>query len=134
MGVCSIQSHPLRQFIFCSGSYDESVLVWDHRQLRQPLREIRTGGGVWRVKWHPHEDNMLLTACMHDGWKILDIDAPDDGDAVVASYHSPHSSLAYGVDWCLWPDTMDDPAYHICSCSFYDHLMSCWTCERISSS
>lgn len=129
MGVCSIQSHPLREFIFCSGSYDENVILWDQRHLRQPLREIPTGGGVWRLKWHPRDSNLLLAACMHNGWKVIDIDA-GLGDEIIADYFSPHESLAYGVDWCLWPGTEHSSrVYHICSCSFYDHMMSCWTCE-----
>ena len=48
MGVCSIQSYKHKPNIFCSGSYDENIAVWDNRNLRSPLCEVAAGGGVWR--------------------------------------------------------------------------------------
>jgi len=128
MGVCSFQTHPTRDHIFCSGSYDESVVIWDNRCMRTPLSEFPTGGGVWRLKWHPHGQDILLAACMYNGYKIIDYESCLSAPKLKCSYDK-HDSLAYGVDWCLDAEpksSSDSSSAMLASCSFYDKLLTVW--------
>ena len=51
-------------------SYDENLLVWDIRNMSVPLAETGLGGGIWRIKWDPHEADYILTATMYNGFHI----------------------------------------------------------------
>ncbi|KAF9971586.1 Diphthine methyltransferase [Actinomortierella ambigua] len=124
MGVCSIQSNPHDEHILATGSYDENVLIWDTRSMKRPLSTTHTGGGVWRLKWHPTRKDILLAGCMHNGFHTIHYDdAWSDGQ--IASSFMEHKSLAYGVDWSYAPPSQGRSPLVI-SCSFYDHLIHLW--------
>ncbi|TFK77092.1 WD-40 repeat-containing protein [Pluteus cervinus] len=128
-GVTTIQSHPHVESLLAVGSYDNTVRLFDTRQLLRPLSQVDVGGGVWRVKWHPSAKRLddLLVACMHDGFKIVRFDSPPDGrpsSGDVIQRFDDHTSLAYGVDWSYASD--DTGATLIASCSFYDHSLHVW--------
>lgn len=105
--------------------------------MRSPVSTIPTGGGLWRLKWHPDPDrgNFLLAACMHAGMRVLDVgkgtvDAIGVGGAVgsesVVAKFTRHASMAYGADWCRLPTSLRNPKAVIASCSFYDSLLCLW--------
>jgi diphthamide biosynthesis protein 7 len=80
----------------------------------KPISEINLGGGVWRIKWHPYDMNLLITACMYNGFHIL---SNFDTLQVKMSYEG-HKSIAYGVDWAY-----DKGRDIFGTCSFYDHAL-----------
>ncbi|KAI8322690.1 WD repeat-containing protein 85-like protein [Martensiomyces pterosporus] len=123
-GVCSIHSNFHRQHMLATGSYDESVMIWDTRSMRAPLAEYNVGGGVWRLKWHPEEPTQLLVAGMYGGFHILDV--PTVGIDTSTSFME-HGSIAYGADWCQHQSSADRAkGWLVGTCSFYDHLFHLW--------
>lgn len=123
-GVTSLQSHHLVEHLWAVGSYDSHVRLFDARKPGRPLSTTNVGGGVWRLKWHPSEADKLLVGCMHDGFKVLRLDAlsgrddehqslchgspfrawemnnslPQEEMTILARFDE-HESLAYGCDW-----------------------------------
>ncbi|KAG0375814.1 Diphthine methyltransferase [Mortierella sp. AD032] len=124
MGVCSIQSNPHDEHTLATGSYDENVLIWDTRSMRQPLSTTATGGGVWRLKWHPARKDVLLAGSMHNGFHVINYDEGWSTGTIGSSFMD-HASLAYGTDWSYAPTKGNEPPL-VASCSFYDHLLHLW--------
>ncbi|RCH85940.1 Diphthine methyltransferase [Rhizopus stolonifer] len=120
MGVTTMQSNPHQEFQLATGSYDETIYFWDTRAMRQPLHTFQTpGGGIWRLKWHPTRSNRLLSASMHAGAFVVDVNT-ENTQAQLATSFLDHNSMAYGADW-----SFADPEL-VASCSFYDHVLHLW--------
>ncbi|KAG2448732.1 hypothetical protein HYH02_006087 [Chlamydomonas schloesseri] len=100
-GVCTISPHPAELHLVATGSYDEHVRLWDVRSLSKPLvqAETTTGGGNWRLRWHPRDRHVLLAACMYNGFAVLRSDAGHTDLQVVSTYQSPNKNIGYGADW-----------------------------------
>ncbi|CAM6080043.1 unnamed protein product, partial [Sphagnum tenellum] len=138
MGICSIQSNPQVENALITGSYDENIRLWDKRMMQSPVMrfELGLGGGVWRLKWHPFDEGLILAACMHNGFAVIRADGHDM--QVIESYNR-HASLAYGADWYKgqWGESDDEAAHQasdnsgtmrslVATCSFYDKALHVW--------
>ncbi|KAI7898824.1 WD40-repeat-containing domain protein [Cokeromyces recurvatus] len=119
MGVTTMQSNPHKEHQLATGSYDETIYLWDTRSMRAPVQTFQTpGGGIWRLKWHPTRGNRLLSASMHAGAFVFDID--DEYKVELLTSFLDHKSMAYGADWSFCDSDL------IASCSFYDHVLHLW--------
>ncbi|KAJ0106160.1 hypothetical protein Patl1_18065 [Pistacia atlantica] len=98
MGVCCIAKSPSDPNTVLTGSYDEHLRVWDVRSISKPVNEtsVCLRGGVWRIKHHPFVPGVVLTACMHNGFAVVDVKGEK---AEVIETYTKHDSLAYGADW-----------------------------------
>ena len=138
-------------------SYDERLALWDTRNMATPLKDLPLGGGIWRIKWCPQEEEeaaseggLLATACMHRHFALLETHLESGRPVEVVGEYKHHNSLAYGIDWCRkrWREEEEVEGeeervrpeeevggasgggmrtFTLASCSFYDHSMHVWS-------
>lgn len=133
-GVTVLSPHPKNSHLLAIGSYDETVAVFDLRQVGSPQSLYHSeslGGGIWRCKWHPFDTNKLLVAAMHGGCVVgefrgLSTTNPEETSSIefrIQKEFRLHKSMAYGIDWLSSRSGRKDAA---ASCSFYDKAMYLW--------
>jgi diphthamide biosynthesis protein 7 len=84
---------------FCrSAGAPHTSLLTASRGPTSPNTQVPTGGGTWRLRWHPHDPSLILAACMYNGFAIGRASGAWDAVQIVESY-SGHESIAYGADW-----------------------------------
>jgi diphthamide biosynthesis protein 7 len=108
--------------------------------MNNPLKELKLGGGVWKIKPHPSNHDLLLCACMQNGFVIANLNTQ-----TILCHYKDHGSLAYGCDWqsnnsmndltelmddCMSEDMTTEQKIStenmIASCSFYDKTVHVW--------
>ena len=135
-GATCISKHPSIDHVVACGSYDETVCLYDIRNLSKPiLRTPELGGGIWRIKFHPYSEDRILVGAMHGGCRVLrvygDIQAENvytfPASVKVKKEFVEHESMAYGADWlvCRHP-TQNGYFEAAASCSFYDRSVFLW--------
>lgn len=138
-GVCAIEQHPTQRHLVASGSYDQLLRVWDQRNMAAPLAAVDTGGGVWRIRWHPTLPATAVAACMYAGAAVYSLSPPPPDDAAtpwlpaaaaVTHMQCSHSSIVYGAAWL--PGLGASPTVPIASCSFYDHALHLWRAPALT--
>lgn len=134
-GVCCIVESPNQEGIIFTGSYDQRFRVWDNRHTLRPIcqADADAGGGVWRLKPHPEDPDIMLAACMHHGFSIFRIHNSDqDSWEIQHCLRYPHQqTLAYGAAWShtARPGYTKGPIEGslVATCSFYDNLLHIWS-------
>lgn len=129
-GVTSIHSNATREFLLASGSYDEILRLWDTRNFKQPISNVKLDGGIWRLKWDPFERKYLFAACMYGGFRIIDCE--NTVTLSIIGEYNEHKSIAYGCDWSfLNSEEISEQIFKrkienvflTSTCSFYDHIL-----------
>ena len=88
---------------------------------------------MWRIKWHPIDDEYLLLGAMHGGCRVVKVDGieliGEGGGEVkmqIQQEFTKHKSMAYGADWLVSERLGSDRVQAAVSCSFYDRAMYLW--------
>uniref|UniRef100_A0A1I8PQF6 methylated diphthine methylhydrolase n=2 Tax=Stomoxys calcitrans TaxID=35570 RepID=A0A1I8PQF6_STOCA len=116
-GVTCLLSHPKREKILLTGSYDEKLRTFDTRTMKTPLSELDLQGGIWRIKSDPVKHDLMLCACMYHNFSIVDL-CNVYSPSLVGKFEE-HESICYGADW----STNVDDNFYMATCSFYDHKL-----------
>lgn len=129
-GVTSIHSNATREFLLASGSYDEILRLWDTRNFKQPISNVKLDGGIWRLKWDSSERKYLFAACMYGGFRIIDCE--NTVTLSIIGEYNEHKSIAYGCDWSFLNseeiseqilERKIENVFLTSTCSFYDHIL-----------
>lgn len=92
--------------------------------MKIPISKLGLGGGVWRIKWHPTLQNLLLLACMRTGFKIVKWKEASKEFEIIDEIQKQCEALAYGTDWCYYQE--EDWPNLIVTGTFYNKTCSIW--------
>lgn len=124
-GVTALLTFEKNEFKLATGSYDENLRIFDTRNLKNCISEINLNGGIWRIKSHPSNEELLLCACMYHNFSFVEISK--DFNLNLIDEYFEHKSICYGSDWCF--STVDLNKSYFAVCSFYDHKLSICSCK-----
>ncbi|MDA9097746.1 hypothetical protein N9L76_02300 [bacterium] len=103
-GVTCVSPSPHDLHVVATGSYDESVRLWDVRVGKKPkgVAQTKLGGGSWRLRWHPRERRLAIAA-MDGGAVVLDWDGCEiragvDGEGDGSDGVHTSNGAGYGVN------------------------------------
>lgn len=90
--------------------------------MKRTVASAITGGGVWRLRRQPISEDLVLAACMYNGFLVLNSELQD------VIFYKEHNSIAYGADWSHINSTEQFPSLLLegallATCSFYDHKL-----------
>jgi diphthine methyl ester acylhydrolase len=114
-GVVSIL--PVSESVVLTGSYDNSLRVFDYRNLRRPVSNVDLDGGVWRILPRPDsKSTSFLACCMQSGARTVSLDHGSVSISRGISFEPEEEKrLIYGASW----QTEDVAAL----CSFYERKL-----------
>lgn len=94
--------------------------------MKQSYDSVKLDGGVWRLKWEPTKEEIILSASMFNGAHIIDTLNTAN---ICQSFGEKTHRLFYGADWSYLNDaqlehsTQSKNKRIIATCSFYDHRL-----------
>ncbi|CAN6674614.1 peroxisomal targeting signal 2 receptor [Trichomonascus vanleenenianus] len=100
-----------RPSVLATAGVDKAVKVWDLRNLRSPLNDLRGHDlGVRAVSWSPFEADKLLSASYDTSVRVWTDQSESSQSHIPRMSHNKgllsvfdkHTEFATGVDWSLW--------------------------------
>lgn len=134
-GITHINRLLNKEYEYLTGSYDESVTIFDIRNLKQSVYKQKLGVSVWDIKQTLYENNkkekktLFSMSSIYEGLNIYEFNT-ENYNLEMKYEFKEHETIVYGVDVCLYSHTSDsDIRYNkliVTSCSLYDNLICYW--------
>jgi len=125
-GITHINRLLNKEYEYVTGSYDESVSIFDVRNMKKSLFRKKLDVSVWDVKQVQYKEGgsekcLLAMSSIYEGLNIYDFNV-SEYDLNLRFEFKEHESIVYGIDTYL----ASDNRLLITSCSLYDNLISYW--------
>jgi len=107
--VNSLNFNPFNEYLILTGSSDQTVALWDMRNLSKKLHSFTTHNGeVLKVEWSPHSE-FIFGSCADDRkviiWDLSQIgdkqtvEESRDGPPEVLFVHGGHRAVVPDFNW-----------------------------------
>lgn len=104
---------PVSDSLVLTGSYDNRLRLFDHRNFRQPVSSIDLEGGVWRILPSPGSSvTSFLVCCMQTGAAVVSLNSEKTLQRRGVFEPEEEKRLIYGGSW------QNDTVAALCS--FYE--------------
>lgn len=136
VGVTTIATVQTMPNHIWTGGYDDTVRVWDVRQMRTSVAQHNVHGGVWRIRFHPNDPNLVLVAAMYHGCTVVrwhdSCKDDESGHLTTVCEYDGHESIAYGAEWVPQLEGNRQNSANGCrrlavTASFYDKAVRLWS-------
>uniref|UniRef100_A0A6B2L5N4 Histone-binding protein RBBP4-like N-terminal domain-containing protein n=1 Tax=Arcella intermedia TaxID=1963864 RepID=A0A6B2L5N4_9EUKA len=128
--VNSLSFSPYSEWIFLTGSSDKTIKVWDLRNIKIPVRTLKSHADkVNGVQWSPHEETIFASHSDDRRLNIWDLSATgkqlphpkdtEDGPAELLFVHGGHTDIISDFGWC--PDIP-----WLCASVSQDNVLQIW--------
>uniref|UniRef100_H3AWK9 Histone-binding protein RBBP4-like N-terminal domain-containing protein n=1 Tax=Latimeria chalumnae TaxID=7897 RepID=H3AWK9_LATCH len=120
--------NPFSEFILATGSTDQTVGLWDLRNLKLKLHSFKSHkDGIFQVQWSPHNESILASGGMDrrlsvwDSSKIGEEQSAEDGPPELLFIHGGHTAKISDFSW------HPNEPWVICSVAENNIMQVCWS-------
>ena len=101
----------------CFQRFDQYIRLWDIRNIKTPVLEHKTDGGVWRII--ENKEKIFLGLSFANQFEILEFGLEKSIQSLAKI--KEHDSLAYGLDFYE-----NENENYLVTSSFYDKKLCLW--------
>ena len=104
--IHTVSAHPVERFLLATAGDENTVCLWDNRNLARPIHSlVGHSGVVTEVEWNPLNCSCLATCgrdkrvCIWDLGRIGASIATEEGPPELVFVHGGHTSFVNGIAW-----------------------------------
>ena len=104
--IHTVSAHPVERFLLATAGDENTVCLWDNRNLARPIHSlVGHSGVVTEVEWNPLNCSCVATCgrdkrvCIWDLGRIGASIATEEGPPELVFVHGGHTSFVNGIAW-----------------------------------